>query len=211
MFCNVRLMAEDRAPSPGRRTSSRTPTAQIRSSLVAAGRAILEDKGPTGLTIRAVATAAGVAPMGVYNHFDGKEGLLNAVVSDGYREFAATIAATDDAPDERLANAGRGYRRFALANPTLYSLMFSKECRPDDEVAANAFLTLTEIVRYGQTGGIIRTGDPHAIALNIWSCVHGAMSLELGASMPEFVDGDTNYEGVIALIARGLTPSGTGD
>lgn len=186
---------------------SRTPTSQIRSALIAAGRAILEEKGPAGLTIRSVATAAGVAPMGVYNHFDGKEGLLNAVVSDGYREFATYVGTTDDDPAERLANSGRGYRRFALANPTLYSLMFSKECSPDDEVAANAFLTLTEIVRYGQTGGIIRAGDPHGIALTIWSCVHGALSLELGASLPEFVDGDGNYEGVIALIGRGLAPT----
>ncbi|WP_040524394.1 TetR/AcrR family transcriptional regulator [Gordonia effusa] len=192
--------------SPIKRTVSRTPASQVRSSLVAAGRRILEDTGQAGLTIRAVAAAASVAPMGVYNHFDGKEGLLNAVVTDGFREFGTTIAATDDDPAQRLANAGRGYRLFALANPTLYSLMFINDCHPDAEIATKAFDTLTEIIRYGQNGGIIRDGDAQSIALQVWSCVHGAMSLELGAGLPAFIDADSNFENVIALVARGLAP-----
>lgn len=144
--------------------------------------------------------------MGVYNHFEGKEGLLNAVVTDGFRDFSATIAATDDDPAHRLADCGRGYRRFALANPTLYSLMFAKECHPDAETAHESFMVLTEVIRYGQVGGVIRDGDPHAIALQVWSCVHGAMSLELSGGLPELLDAEANYENVIALVARGLAP-----
>ncbi|MFW0788320.1 TetR/AcrR family transcriptional regulator [Gordonia sp. CPCC 205333] len=190
--------------SPSKRATSRTPASQIRTSLVAAGRRILEDSGESGLTIRAVASAAGVAPMGVYNHFDGKEGLLNAVVTDGFREFATIIDASDDDAAQRLANSGRGYRRFALANPTLYSLMFARDCHPETEIAGNAFEVLTETIRYGQTGGIIRDGDPYSIALQVWSCVHGAMSLELGAGLPDVVEAGANFENVIELIARGL-------
>lgn len=144
--------------------------------------------------------------MGVYNHFDGKSGLLDAVVSDGFREFAAATAATDADPTARLAESGRGYRRFAVGNPTLYSLMFMKDCVPDEEAATDAFSVIAEIVRYGQTGGVIRDGDPNQLAMNIWSCVHGAVSLELGSRQPPFVDAEANYEGVIALIARGVAP-----
>ena len=78
-------------------------------------------------------------PMGVYNHFDGKEGLLNALVSDGFAEFAGVVTAIDTDPAERLRNCGRNYRTFALANPNLYTLMFSTDCEADDEVAARSF------------------------------------------------------------------------
>lgn len=191
----------------GPRRAARTPAAQIQPALVAAGRRILEEKGPAGLTVRAVASAAGVAPMSVYNYFDGKEGLLNAVVTDGFRDFATAIAATDDDPADRLANSGRGYRAFALANPTLYSLMFAKECAPDHDTAANAFLVLTEIVRYGQAGGIIGDGDPFALAMQVWSCVHGAMALELSDALFTIDDASANYENVLALLGRGLRPA----
>ncbi|MCF8571851.1 WHG domain-containing protein [Gordonia sp. HY002] len=186
--------------------AARTPAAHIRAALVAAGRKILEEEGPTGLTVRAVAGAAGVAPMGVYNHFEGKNGLLDAVVTDGFREFATIIAATDADPTARLAESGRGYRRFAIANPTVYSLMFAKDCNPDVESATNAFEVIVEIVRYGQTGGVIRDGDPNQLAMNIWSCVHGAVSLELATPQPPSVDMQANYESVIALIGRGIAP-----
>lgn len=186
--------------------SRRTPAAQVRSSLLEAARQILEAEGPSGLTVRAVAASAGVAPMGVYNHFDGKDGLLSAAVNDGFTEFARAIATTDNDPTDRLLASGRAYRTFALANPTLYSLMFGGQCDPDTEVAADAFTALLEIVRYGQVGGIIRDDDPGSIAMQVWSCVHGAISLELASPTPPGAVMDENYENVINLIARGLAP-----
>ncbi|MDR2281311.1 MAG: TetR/AcrR family transcriptional regulator [Gordonia sp. (in: high G+C Gram-positive bacteria)] len=186
--------------------SRRTPAAQVRSSLLEAARQILESEGPSGLTVRAVAAAAGVAPMGVYNHFDGKDGLLRAAVNDGFAAFARAIATTDNDPTDRLLASGRAYRSFTLANPTLYSLMFGGQCDPDVDVASAAFTALVEIVQYGQVGGIIRNDDPHAIAMQVWSCVHGAVSLELASPAPAGTTMDENDENVINLIARGLAP-----
>lgn len=200
---------------------TRTPAADVRDQLIAAGRRILERDGVPGLTVRAVATEAGVAPMGVYNHFDGKEGLLDAVVTDGFIEFGKTITATDEDPVARLQNSGRAYRRFALANPTLYSLMFSTTCNPEPSAAANSFAVLADIIRYAQVAGLIRAGDPQQLAMYTWSCVHGAVSLELAGAKAAMdscpatgdrpaqqpFDGDANYEGVLALIAAGLAAS----
>lgn len=185
---------------------TRTSAAEVRRLLVSAGRKILERDGVAGLTVRAVAAEAGVAPMGVYNHFDGKEGLLDAVVTDGFVEFRAAIAATDDVPSARLRTSGQAYRRFALDNPVLYSLMFSTECHPTDEVAAAAFVALAEIVRYAQAAGVVRPGDAAELALQVWSCVHGAVALELADAGPPGVDWAAGYEGVLQLIAAGLAP-----
>lgn len=188
--------------SPKPRT--RTAAADVRGQLLAAGRRILERDGEAGLTVRAVAAEAGVAPMGVYNHFDGKEGLLDAVVTDGFAEFGRAIAATDDDATARLLASGLGYRAFALANPVLYSLMFSSRCRPDDETAARSFGVLVDIIRYAQVGGILRPGAAEGLALQVWSCVHGAVALELSGALPPDTDATAVYENVLRLVTAGL-------
>lgn len=185
-------------------THRRTPATQVRANLIVAGRAILERDGVVGLTVRAVAKEAGVAPMGVYNHFDGKEGLLDALVSDGFAELGRAVATTESDATERLAHSGRAYRQFALANPVVYRLMFSADSEPDPDVAGTAFDALVDVIRYGQAAAVIRTGDAKSLAMQIWSCVHGAVSLELANSGPPFINRADNYEEVIALIARGV-------
>ena len=104
--------------------------------------------------MRAVAAEAGVAPMGVYNHFDGKEGLLDAVVTDGFAEFGRAIAATDDDATARLLASGLGYRAFALANPVplLADVLQQVPARRRDGGAG--LEVLVDIIRYAQVGGL---------------------------------------------------------
>ncbi|WP_055476164.1 TetR/AcrR family transcriptional regulator [Gordonia sp. HS-NH1] len=185
---------------------TRTSAAEVRSALLRAGRTILERDGEAGLTVRAVAAEAQVAPMGVYNHFDGRDGLLDALVTDGYAEFGDAIAATDDDPVARLRNAGLAYRRFALANPVIYRLMFSAQCAPEIEVAAHAFAVLVDIIRYGQVAGVVMSADPRDLAMQTWSAVHGAVSLELARAYQPDVDASAYYDNVLDFVARALAP-----
>ena len=189
---------------------TRTAGADVRSALLRAGRTILERDGTAGLTVRAVAGEAKVAPMGVYNHFDGRDGLLDALVTDGYAEFGRAIATRDDDPATRLRNAGVAYRKFALANPVLYGLMFSAQCTPEIDVAANAFEVLVDTIRYGQVAGVILSADPVEQAMQTWSAVHGAVSLELAHAYHPDVDASANYDNVLDFVARALAPR-TGD
>lgn len=187
------------------RGTRRTPATEVRTNLIASGRRILEQDGVAGLTVRAVATDAGVAPMGVYNHFDGKEGLLDALVSDAFVEFARMIDVTDDDARERLAHSGRAYREFARRYPVAYSLMFSREHHPDSDVADHAFAVLTDHIRYGQNAGLLMKIDPYQATMQVWSCVHGAVSLELAGTHPPTIDPTENYEHVLAMVVRGLS------
>lgn len=185
---------------------TRTAGADVRSALLRAGRTILERDGTAGLTVRAVAGEAKVAPMGVYNHFDGRDGLLDALVTDGYAEFGRAIATREDDPATRLRNAGVAYRKFALANPVLYGLMFSAQCTPEIDVTANAFEVLVDTIRYGQVAGVIMSADPVEQAMQTWSAVHGAVSLELAHAYHPDVDASANYENVLDFVARALAP-----
>ena len=64
--------------------------------------------------------------MGVYNHFDSKNGIIEALFIQGFERLSAaltTIADIED-PDEALREGGRRYRALALAHPSVYQLMF---------------------------------------------------------------------------------------
>lgn len=144
--------------------------------------------------------------MGVYNHVDGKPGLLDALSTRGFEELAKATSARDSDARTRLTASGRGYRRFAVENPALYQLMFSGDCTPADEAASAAFDVLAEIIRYGQAAALILPGPADELAMQVWSSVHGAVSLELTGAHPPHLDPARNYEQVLAMVARGLAP-----
>ena len=193
-------------PVPGR---TRTPSADVEQALVDAAEAVLTRSGPSGLTVRAVATEAGVAPMGVYNRFGGKDGLVEAVLVrafDGLREAVAGAGEAD--PVERLLASGRRYRAFALAHPQQYAVMFGnsllREVMPEhvQERAATAFGELVGHVTYAMVNGAVPPGDAFDVAQQIWSSVHGAVALELNG-LVKTPDPAATYERLLQLLIAG--------
>src|SRR5580692_898589 len=85
-------------PAAARR--GRTPSADVERELLAAAEAVLVRGGPGGLTVRAVATEAGIAPMGVYNRLGGKDGLVDALLIKGFDRLRAACDAASG-PDMR--------------------------------------------------------------------------------------------------------------
>ena len=85
----------------------------MEDGLLAAAEQILTEEGPSAITVRKVAACAGVAPMGVYNRFDGKHGLLEALFVRGFAELRRTVA-TATGPDAlaRLRDSGLQVPRF---------------------------------------------------------------------------------------------------
>src|SRR6516162_8748661 len=106
-------------PSMTKNRRTRTPSADIRSTILDAAADLLEKEGPDALSVRGIAAAAGVAPMGVYNHFESKAGIVDALFVQGFERLAEaldTIAGIED-PYEALREGGRRYRALALAHP----------------------------------------------------------------------------------------------
>src|ERR1700761_6459398 len=101
---------------------SRTPSADIERELLAAAEAVLVREGPGGLTVRAVAAEAGIAPMGVYSRLGGKDGLVDALLIRGFDWLRASLEAalSDTAePDKRARFVffGPRFRQFSPGNP----------------------------------------------------------------------------------------------
>lgn len=197
------------APVPAR---GRTPSQDVSQALVDAAEVVLVRDGPSAVTVRAVAAEASVAPMGVYNHFGGKEGLVDALLVRGFDGLRAAVAPRDGGQDplEELRSSGIRYREFALANPHHYAVMFEGaipregESPVVQEHAGAAFGELVGIVATTMGAGLIRPGEPQELAQQIWSTVHGAVALELKGLIltPDPV---ATYRALLDLVLRGLT------
>src|ERR1700759_2832477 len=81
------------AGAPGVARRGRTPSADVERELLTAAEAVLVRQGPGGLTVRAVAAEAGIAPMGVYNRLGGKDGLVDALLIRGFDRLRASCEA----------------------------------------------------------------------------------------------------------------------
>ena len=198
------------APTATRR--GRTPSADVQRELLAAAEAVLVRGGPGGLTVRAVATEAGIAPMGVYNRLGGKDGLVDALLIRGFDRLRAACDATAG-PDAtaRFYDAGRRYREFALANPHFYAIMF-EDAIPhmfdNPEVAEHAeaaFNALVRVVELTAAAGAIAAPDPVEVAQQIWSAIHGAVALEL-KGLIQTGDPAATYQASLETFFRGLAP-----
>jgi AcrR family transcriptional regulator len=185
----------------------------MEAALLASAAELLEREGPDGLSVRRIAAAAGVAPMGVYNHFDSKFGIVEALFVQGFERLREAIATTRDIEDpyEALRESGRRYRALALAHPMLYRIMFLRSIPGFDpgeqalEVASRAFGALISSVQRAITSGVLAEGPPSDIAQMIWASIHGWVSLELmGIGFVE--DQDDGFNQVCATILRGLQP-----
>ena len=190
--------------------SARTPSRDIEAALIDAAERVLVRDGPDAVTVRAVAAEAGVAPMGVYNRFGGKDGLVDELLARGFSGLRDAIAAHGETdPVQRLAECGRRYREFALAHPAHYVAMFDdaihqEETSPAVEQLAKAtFAELVGHVQYAMVGGVLAQADPVRVAQQIWSSVHGAVQLEI-KGMLQVPDAQQAYGEMIATLFRGL-------
>ena len=188
----------------------RTPSDAVVGSLVDAAAAVIQAEGATALTVRRIAAEAGVSPQSVYNHFDGKLGVVDAVFVLG---FDALSAAFDDLPDgppvHRLVEAALRYRAMARAHPGFYAVMFERavpEFVPSDEAVGHAraaFDHLVDLVQVAMDGHVLRSADAVEVAQQLWSAIHGAVSLELRGL--GFVDDvDAQYLRLVRSLLAGL-------
>ncbi len=194
-------------------TRQRTPSVEIEQALVDAAVRMLDRDGPEGLSVRKLAAEAGVAPMGVYNHFDGKNGVIDAVFRRGFERLRAAFAevAPMDDPLEALRELCRRYRRLGIEHPTTYEVMFMRSVpgfEPSEEsatVAASSFDELVRAVERGMREDALAPGDAASVAQQIWAAGHGVVSLEL-AGICLVSDMGTTADELVETMLRGLAP-----
>lgn len=188
---------------------TRTPSRDVEEGLLEAAEQILAEGGPGALTVRKVATCAGVAPMGIYNRFNGKQGLLEALFIRGFQNLRAMVAAANGPDAMRRLRAGcLAYREFAVTHPEQYSLMFDRmaEIDPTETALLEAFASfdqLTQNVANARQLRALGVGSDVEVAQQIWSALHGAVSLEL-SGMTFTENPAESYAGMLDALLAGL-------
>lgn len=176
-----------------------------RGALVEAALRLLDDEGPAAIKARAVTSEANLTTMALYSAFGGLPGLMTAVVEEGFARLDArlrTIEPSDDPIADLFAMAVE-CRHFAIENAHLYELMFGPESRDvargkllaDVDAAATdatsyqqSFATLAHACDRAISAGRVQSSSGRHLAAQLWSLVHGYISLDLGGHFAGFAD-----------------------
>jgi AcrR family transcriptional regulator len=190
-------------------------------ALLAAAHRLLASEGPDALTVRRIATEAGMSTMNVYSRFGGKDGVIDELYLYGFSQLFGAIDAvpqTDDAVADLLGVA-LAYRRFASAYPMYYEIMF-RGANPSQQSIDTALAGLGNLVARVEQGA--RTGalrlpeglDALGTTAWLWGTCHGLVSLELDGVAEEALTWADIYEAALRTAVNGLSPtsvaSGTG-
>jgi AcrR family transcriptional regulator len=195
------------------RRKQRTP--ELRERVLAAALAMLASDGASALTTRAVAHAAGTSVPAVYELFGDKAGLVRELFFTGFRRLHERLLATDEAADPRdnLLRAALGFRAFAMAEPVLAQLMFSRpfaefDPSPADTRAAAAVRGVLVERATAAVRARVLAGDPVDIAHVLLATVQGLAAQESGGwlgSTPASIERRWNL--AVDAVLRGLAPA----
>jgi AcrR family transcriptional regulator len=189
----------------------RTASTEIEGRILEAALQILDQRGIDGLTVRGIATEAGIAPMGIYSRFEGKTGIYEALWIEGFDRLAAhmeRVVPSDDPLADMLVS-GRLYREFALTNVAHYRLMFMRRASDytpsaDASIAAARPLScLLGVVERAQVAGVMPADRSIDLAQAFWSAVHGFVTLEL-SGMVLVSDADRAYDTMLRALLEGF-------
>lgn len=102
----------------------------LRTDLVAATVALLDDHEPSAISLRAVARHLGVSSGAPYHHFPDKLTLLAEVAQKGFEELNAMLVSVDASdPEVAVPELARRYLQFARVNAARYRVMLLPELK----------------------------------------------------------------------------------
>ena len=160
-------------------------SATAKGRILAAASELFLEGGVRALSVRAMANRAGVSTIGIYSHFNGKQGILDALYIEGFERVseAIDVSALGLPPREAVMLAAQRYLDMADRNVAHYRLIFGESGQahePSDEakaVGAQAFATMARQVAKLLPADADRQWKQDA-ALDVWALLHGYVSLK---------------------------------
>ena len=176
-----------------------------REQVVDAAVAIADADGLEAVTLARVAAELGVRSPSLYNHVDGRGGLLAEVAVRSTRELATSLrrAATGRAGDDAIMAVAQAHRAYVLAHPARYAatVVVPASASPEHRAAAEDSVDVVATV-LGADG---LEGDDvvHAVRA-LRSAVHGFATLEATGGFQVAVDTDASFRRMVEALARGI-------
>jgi len=169
-----------------------------RARILGAARAIMYEKGYNKFSLRAVAKAAGYSPAGLYEYFDNKAALCEALAADAWVRFGKAMrkaAQNERDPLKRLVLLCEAYVKYAADNREDFLLLFSLLPSPrgtyDQYVPKGSGLAVfLEAITEASESGIINAKserERQSVLYGLWTIAHGVAHLQT-AHLAEFED-----------------------
>ena len=185
---------------------------ELRQRILDRAMEMMAGEGAHALSMRRLAADVGFSTMVLYNFFRNKEEIISALYLRGFEELGEEMSSVRRFSDAQrhIEALGHAYRRFALRQPTCYQLMFGtplKEFSPDEEEldkSCESLDVLTAAVVEGVEQGIFIDLPVEMIVLQLWSAVHGLVSLELRGYFETRADATAAFEVKVTTAMRGL-------
>lgn len=151
--------------------------------LQAASQLFLEG-GVGSLSVRAIANRAGMSTIGIYSHFQGKQGILDALYIEGFELVSAAMqtAYSGRATRQDVLNCVKEYLRIGRDHEAHYRLIFGESDRGYQPSKAAVAASQTAFDKLVEVAGSYLT-EPvserqrQRFALDVWAISHGYVSL----------------------------------
>lgn len=159
-----------------------------RQKILDTARKILVSEGLAGLSMRTLADQILYSPSAIYNYYENKEAILQAIRDEGWQlmSFAQSKVSETLPPPEKLLASGKAYLAFAENYPEHYLLMFNTPDVQDESVSEISvdprFSGLTKIIQDGVESGHFKLNSgftPVSLAFQMWITSHGIAMLRL--------------------------------
>lgn len=159
-----------------------------RKSICDAAMAIVKTNGIDSLSMRTLASALGIKAPSLYDHVKNRDEVVALVQSAGLLDFGRGFGDADMSVRDKVLF----YRKWALANPNLYPVVFQQRLHREllPEGLEEKVLGLV----------IIAAGGSHVQARAMWAQLHGLVDLELRGRLPPDANMKATWEQVIVGI-----------
>ena len=134
------------------------------AGIVACAWGLAREQGIAGVSLHGLARAVGIRQPSLYEYFESKSALYDAMFADGNRQLIERLNTVKLSRDHRAAlkQILVAFTAFALEDPARYELLFQRHLPgfiPSPESYALAEDVLNRIVVLMRDAGVIHQGD----------------------------------------------------
>lgn len=193
--------------------------AEMRQAILDAARQVMRADGVAALNLNKVAAIIGVKTPSLYEYFDGKPAIYDALFRQGIERFAAYTASVPEhtTVSDSLRAFMQAYMQFALDHPELYQLCFERPVpgfMPSAE-SMRASLALLEtgrkhVAQLIQTQGASPLGLPPAMLNDLAIAMAHGITAQHMANEPHLPIGKGRYGRLIPAAVALFETAWTG-
>jgi len=172
-------------PGDGAKAKAKYHHGGLREALITASYELVAKQGAENFLLAEACRLAGVSTAAPYKHFRDRDEILEIVVARAFDELAdrsmAAVEAKGVGTLEGIMAMGEAYVQFAIDEQRLFRLMFGQHpiIKHAEQVMDDGKRCFTGVIEqvalYCEANDV--PGDPGAIAIRLWTFVHGASSL----------------------------------